>query len=220
MALTEILNKKVEIPLIVEIPLSDIGDFIKKQKDSLVSTIKTYHKNYIAAANAQEAFKRRYPVKPPDGPKRAPSPANSPSAATNPGYSSTQHRHRDPPQTQLQPKAPIIERFEIPLATKEDFVQIQAPPVMSGACYFGQGNRGNEIFIRGNSIGNGIFITGNRMPPPDPAMVSRANDLLETTEEIKSQKIPDSRDIPANAVYLSPKELNEILDILYKNKRI
>jgi len=214
MALTEFWNKQVEIPLKVEIPLSDIGDFIKNQKDSLISTIKTHYKNYKDAANAQEAIRSQPPIKPPDdGPRYPATSANRPSAATMQGYKGYCGNNQKP---STQP-IPIIDQYEIPLARNEDFVQIHPYPACSGTCYVG--------FERGNQIGQGIFkdIAGRsmkRMAPPDPAMLDRANDLLESTEEVGTHKLPANHsDIPPN-FSMADQNFKEILDILYRNRRL
>lgn len=230
MMLKEFMNKKIEIPLKVEVPLSDIGDFIKKQKESLISTIKTYRKNYINAENALKAHRSQPPVKPPDGTTRPRTPINYPSSATISGHSGTTTTGTFQPKQEI-PEPPVIERYEIPLATKDDFVQIHPGYGVSGTTYYpgqqmpSQPSRiqngklhGSGIFIRGDSIGNGIFISSGKS---DPALIDRANELLETTEDIKPQKLPDSRDIPDSiTIQSSSPEFKEILEILYKNKRI
>lgn len=232
MALTELLNKKLEIPIF------DIGDFIKKQKESLISTIKTHHKNYVAAENAHKALKSQPPVKPPDGPRYPATPANRPSADANMGYHGIHHL---PPVPQ-KPEVPIIDRYEIPLAKPEDFVQINPPPALSGTTYY-PGQRMPEQqqqqqhinyyteqhngvnYVRGSAIGNGIFKdpfgrTIKRMEPADPALIEEANYLLETTEEMNTHKLPaDHSDIPPNFTVVDPK-FREILDIIYKNRRL
>jgi hypothetical protein len=211
MALTELLNKKVEIPLRVQIPMSDIGDFIKEQKESLMSAINNHVKKYNTAKEAREARKSCPPVKPPDGPKQPITPANRASADTNKGYYGTPINIKGSPASDI----PTFERFEIPLATKEDFIPIHQPIACSGTINVGFG------FSRGKQIGYGIFNSIQQMPPANPVMLEQVNRLLETTEEITPRKLPDSRDIPDSiTINSSSKEFKEILDILYKNKRI
>lgn len=132
MALTTLLDLKIEIPI------SNIGEFIKKQKQSIIDTIKVRHDRAIiekAEKTAAEARKAYPPIRPPDGPTLNQSTARQAVSGSLQGKCAPGKPLTPLPGTENLDYFLKKDYFEIPLATPDDFVQISPQQAMSGTSY-------------------------------------------------------------------------------------
>jgi hypothetical protein len=244
MALTTLFDSKIEIPI------SNISEFIKKQKQGIIDTIKARHDRIIiekAEKAAAEARKALPPIRPPDGPTLDQKPVNRAVSGSIQGKCVPGKPLTPLPGTENIDYFLEKDRFEIPLATPDDFVEISqpalsgasyismnAPPqAMSAALYGGYVGADVQNNPYGGYVGTsaqntpGIFKDPagrsiKRMPPPNRGIIDRTNYLLETTREMppraKSPQEQLQNLISAGAGGLSRKEMKEVIDILMKSR--